>query len=313
MNKKQRASLSASFRELSRSSEGGIRGVWVVSAPKPGPAVGITLMTHGNEPSGLAAYRYFRHVYGLQKKMKRGTVYFVLNNIAAGKRYFAAKNDAAKRKTRFVNVNMNRLPLDTMARRNDARYEIRRARELGKIWGKFQYGLDIHSTGQPTKPMIVKLARSKKDLVTRFPIATVISNIDVIQKGKPAPHFYGNGRAAVCGVEVGGHETPGAFPRAIRCVKIFLASLRIIADPIPKRNSRQIEYRVFQSIWFPDTSYELVKPLKNFSRVCKGQLIARGNGKPIVLSANGHVLMAPKGKKKPSIEEEVFFLARRSA
>lgn len=313
MDKEQRIKLRAAFTEITRNSEKGIRGVWVARAPKPGPIVGITIMTHGNEPSGLAAYWYFRHVYELKKKLKRGTVYFVLNNIEAGKRYFAAQSNEAKKKTRFVDINMNRLPTDTFARTRDRRYEVRRARELRKIWAEFQYGLDIHSTGQATKPMIVKLKRSKMDLVARFPVTTVISNIDAIQKGKPASHFYGNGRAAVYGIEVGGHETPGALPRAIRCTKIFLASLRMIPKSVPKKNRHQVEYRVFGSVWFPNASYKLVRPLKNFQRIREGQLIARGNGKPIAVPADSYVLMAPKGKKKSRIEEEVIFLAQRSA
>ncbi|MFH0806366.1 MAG: succinylglutamate desuccinylase/aspartoacylase family protein [Candidatus Brennerbacteria bacterium] len=312
MNSVQARTLRLAFSELAKNSVAGVRGVWVVRSPVPGPIVGITLMTHGNEPSGLAAYHYFRHLYRLEEKLMRGTVYFVLNNIVAGKRYFSTRTVAAKRKARFVDINMNRLPSNTFLLKRDGRYEVRRAKELRKIWKQFQCALDIHSTGQPTKPMVIKLARSKSGMVSRFPIPTVISNIDAVQTGKPAAYFYGERRAETYSIETGGHELEPSRKRAIACVQSFLASQRLIDGPRTPRAQRQKEYRVFSSVWFPNTSYELTRRMRNFEKVGRGQIIARGDGKPILAPADAHVLMAPKGKKKPSINEEVMFLTRPS-
>lgn len=307
--------IAAAFHELNSSVRDGVPGVWAVHSGNPGPVVGITVLTHGNEPSGLAAYHYFRHTYQLEHRLRRGSVYFVLNNPEAARRYFAAvaiADENAKRHARFIDINMNRLPDDPFSENNDQRYELKRARALREIWARFQYALDIHSTDQSTRPMIIKLARSNMKLISRFPISTIISNIDSIQSGKPACYFYGGKKSQVYGIEAGGHEVKRSLQRAITCTRTFLALLDLISvNRLPKVKD-QIEYRVFDSVWFPNTSYELTRTLREFEVIHKGQLLATGDGQPITASTDCRVLMAPHGKKPTYITEEVIFLAQMS-
>ncbi|HEY4509492.1 MAG TPA: succinylglutamate desuccinylase/aspartoacylase family protein [Candidatus Paceibacterota bacterium] len=305
--------ITAAFQELNNSVVDGVPGVWVVHSKQPGPVVGITMLTHGNEPSGLATYHYFRHLYQLEHRLKRGSVYFVLNNPEAAKRYFTAvaiADENAKRRARFVDVNMNRLPDDPFSGDNDQRYEVKRARVLRGIWARFQYALDIHSTIQTTRPMIIKLARSDMKMISRFPISTVISNIDAVQSGKPACYFYGGQRSQVYGIETGGHEVKRSLQRAVMCTRTFLALLNLIpVNRLPGLKD-QVEYRVFDSIWFPDASYELTRALKDFGVIHKGQLLARGDGQSLTAGTDCCALMVPRRKKATNIDEEVFFLTR---
>lgn len=305
--------LKAAFDELTGSSVDGVAGVWVVHSKNPGPVVGVTVLTHGNEPSGLAAYHYFRHVYQLERRLQQSSVYFVLSNPEAAKRYFeavATADESAKRRARFVDINMNRLPDDPFDGNNDQYYEIQRARALQGIWARFQYALDIHSTDQLTRPMVIKLARSDMDMISRFPISTVISNIDAVQSGKPACYFYGGQKSQVYGIEVGDHEAKRSLQRAITCVRTFLTLLGLIpANRLPEIRD-QIEYQVFDSVWFPNASYELIRPLREFEMIQEGQLLATGNGQPIMASTDCCALMVPTGKKPTSINEEILFLAQ---
>ncbi len=303
------------FREFSASTVRKIPGVWIVDSHRPGPVIGLTVMTHGNEPSGLAMYHYFRHIYGLDKKLQRGVVYFILNNVKAAEQYLRAAtrgDDEAKRRAQFVDINMNRLPSRALARSHDRRYEIRRARELRPIWGKLEYALDIHSTTESTRPMIIALARSGIKAISRFPIKTVITNIDAVQAGRPACYFYGKERAVVYAIETGGHELKSSFRCAITCGKTFLALLGLIPRGKLAKRKGQVKYRVFDSVWFPNGSYELARKLKNFQPIPKGTILARGDKKPIVAETNCYALMPPRTKKPATVTEEVLFLAHKA-
>lgn len=291
-----------------RESRDGAQGVWMLDSGAPGPVVGITVGTHGNEPAGLAVYNEFRrrHAWNIQK----GTVIFVLNNPAAMRRYFEALDagdDQGKIQARFTDLNMNRLP-DVLSK-DDARYEVRRAYELQRIWARFDYALDIHSTLSNTLPMVVALDRSDTGMVRRFPIETVLAGIEKVQSGKPACYFYGDGRAAVYGIEAGGHEASETFPRAVTCAETFLAKLGVIDREhlAPKREQRV--YRVFDAVRYPDAGYELVKPIQNFELITKGQVIANGSQGPIVAPADCCALMPQPGVKPIRWNEEIMFLA----
>lgn len=303
--------LRATFEELNSSVTGKANGVWHAHSKKPGPIVGITIFTHGNEPSGLAAYHYFRHTYQLESRIQRGDVYFVLNNQKAAKQYFTAvvaSDENAKLRARFVDINMNRLPDNPFSDDSDKRYEIRRARELRNIWAQFQYALDIHSTSQPTRPMIIALTRSDVKMVSRFPITTVVSNIDAVQSGKPACYFYGERKAVVYGIEVGSHEVKYSLRRAITCTRTFLALLDMIPKGKLSQVRDQVEYEVFNSVWFPNASYALTRSLKNFEFIHKGRCLATGNKQSVIASMDCYALMPPQGKKPASLKEEVLFL-----
>ena len=304
--------LKRSFRELCRSQVSGCRGVWAAHSRVPGPRVGITIMTHGNEPSGLAVYQYLRHKWKLEERLLRGSVYFILNNIAAAGRYLAiatSDDEVEKRKTRFVDLNMNRLPEDVYQRQGDQRYEVLRTRELGYAWDRLDYGLDIHSTSQDTPPMVIALARSDKRMVVRFPIEIVISNIDAVQQGKPASYFYGSQTAQVYGIEAGAHENESSFHMATVCTLSFLSALGFLPPGEMAEPVSQTEYRIFDSLLFPDGSYQLAKVFADFEPVSRGQVLAVGDGGPLSADRDCFVLMGPKTVKPTTIAEEVLFFA----
>ena len=75
--------LIKQFNFIKKSSYQGVNGVWKIQSGKPGPVLGITLHTHGNEPSGLAVLSHFREKFPLERHLKNGAVVFALNNILA--------------------------------------------------------------------------------------------------------------------------------------------------------------------------------------------------------------------------------------
>jgi len=53
--------LRRQFDFIQQSICDGVKGVWNIDSGKSGPTLGVTIHTHGNEPSGLSFlfYKYF--------------------------------------------------------------------------------------------------------------------------------------------------------------------------------------------------------------------------------------------------------------
>ena len=175
--------LNVTYERLVNSHCEGIQGVLKFDGLIPGPVIGITLCTHGNEPSGLATAHFLMNHLS-RSTLLCGTLYLVLNNIEATRKYFTGNIEVDKICARYVDVNMNRLPKDVLELMNDSRYEIKRVQELNRIWKRFTVGLDIHTTTASANPMIVSRG-GKFDLIAKlirgFPINILISNIEHVE------------------------------------------------------------------------------------------------------------------------------------
>jgi len=285
--------------ELMRASVcDGVPGVMRISSGRAGPIVGITVCSHGNEPAGLTAVDHLLNTLRLSKILLKGEVYLVVNDL-----------QAAIESKRFISVDMNRLPANAPRLENSEAYEVKRTHELLPIWSRFDIGLDIHSTTQDAPPMIISLGPVfHADLVKGFPIEIVISNIDRVQRGKPASAFYGTGAAQVVAIEAGQHNSNGAGRVASVCAQALLINLGMLDGTVGAPVSYR-EYKVVDSIVLPDDSYETpADAFPNFQRVEKGTLIARGDGSDILMPMDGHVIMH-NGKAKPSdVLNEALFI-----
>lgn len=302
--------LKKVFDRLSHSLYEGIPGVVRIAGKQPGPTVGITVCTHGNEPAGLAAAGYILSEIGSKKQDIAGTIFIVLNNIQAAENYFKAETAEEARLARFADVNMNRLPEAVQSTEADTRYEVLRARELQKVWARFDIGFDIHSTTQDSDPMIISMGdQLPVSLVRGMPIKKIISNIDEVQIGKPSSHYYGVGKTSAhrIGIEAGTHEKMETFQRAIKCTQVLLQNSGVLSGEAPSSNSEYDEYTVISSVVFPNGSYELTRVFKDFEFVPKGTVLAKGNGPDIVAENDCCTVFASK-MKPDSLQEEVMFL-----
>lgn len=303
------------FERISKSSYEGIPGVIKIEGSKPGPRLGIMACTHGDEPAGLAAAEYVLREIAPKRRSLSGTIFIILNNVNAGKRYFDATTDEERRTCRFEDVNPNRLPENALTNLDDTRYEVMRIRALQPVLQQLDVCLDIHSTTQKSLPMIINLESDfSADLVRGMPIQTVISNIGNVQNGKPAVSFTGTADAPAIpvAIEAGSHEDPRTFETAVSCGQAALRNLGMF-DTEPQILAEEYhEYHVFDSIFFPDESYELVTLFPNFAELKAGDVIA-------ISTTGGHEIRAPRDccilfarDKKPDpklLSEEVVFLA----
>jgi hypothetical protein len=194
---------------------------------------------------------------------------------------------------------------------SDTGYEADRARELVPILAQFDAGMDIHSTTQKSRPMIIALGgEPPMHLIRGMPIRTIISNIDAVQVGKPLADLFGPQGASIprFGIEAGSHEDPKSFETAVACVQALLNNLSMFATKQKKVTSEYEIYKIFSSIIFPNGSYQLKKLFKNFQKVDKGTLLAFGDGDPIHAPKDCITLFARK-LKPDFLDEEVMFLA----
>jgi predicted deacylase len=299
----------------------GVEGVVRFDTGKPGPVLGVTACTHGNEPAGLAALKHLLDIR-IGERLRRGTLYLVANNLRATERYFDTfdiradeERSAAKRKARFIDRNMNRLPETTLTGEDSDEYEVVRARTLAPIWRRFTIGFDIHTTSEDSPPMMINGRNAfRKALVRGFPASfnVVISNIDAVQIGMPASGFYGGvgSDIPVFLIEAGAHENPASFRRATECVLALLRNLGMIEGATRRTADAYKEYVVDASVVFPDASYALTNVLPNFGPVRKGDVLATGNGADIAAPFDGHALFCSQRTIPDSIAEEVMFLSR---
>jgi hypothetical protein len=311
------ADIRACFETIASRSHQGIAGVEVFDSGKPGPTVGITMLTHGNEPSGLAPYWYYTQVEPLLPKLQNGKVVFVLSNVDAARRYFALPDDATMEdriNTRGIALNMNRLPHNILSLTGDTRSEVARVQELAPLWATFDVGLDIHSTSLDSAPMIVGHPAVKAELIKGFPIDVILSGISDIMNLKPAFTFYGSQHAASTHllIETGSHENPLSFQRAIECVQALLANMgmleQVFADDAEPME--YILYEVTSSLFFPNESYRTTEIFPNFEPIRQGQVLAEGDGEPLLAPHDGHALMCFATGKPPSLTEEALFLSQ---
>ncbi len=307
--------LQESFEELLGRSYKGVVGVSVFDTGKPGPTVAISCFTHGNEPSGIAAYRYLMEQQ-VQSQLVCGKLFFVINNPKAASAFFSAETTELENLKRFIDVNMNRLPEDSSAWSGDERYEVRRAIELLAIWQEFEIALDIHSTKQDSPPMFVMGDNVPKALYVGMPIGVMLTNIHHAQIGLPAYAFYGDSRspARVFEIEAGQHMKPESFARASLCAEIFLQNAGVIARPLHAEASPEAipvsVYDIAGSIIAPNLTYTLERVFKDFDAVTGGTVLACGDGAPLVMPFDGHVIFGPAQTKIMFEGEEVFFISK---
>jgi predicted deacylase len=308
--------LEKILRGFKKSACDGVSGVMRIDGPKPGPVLGITACTHGNEPAGLAIFHHILNDLNIRETLECGTLYLVVNNVRAAEKFFASETEEQWSECRAVKVNMNRLPKDVLSSKS-RKYELARTRELRPIWERFTYGLDIHSTLGDTLPMIISRGNNFDriaNLVRGFPIKVLISNIDAIQINKPAFAFYGaDSTVPVFAIEAGQHTKSVTLKTAQTCAKALLQNLGMFPGVSEASRMEYEEYEIADSMMFPDKSFDLVRKFDTFCRIQKGDLLAKSKGRKGVkrfATFDGHLILpTPKRGEAKDITEEVSFIS----
>ncbi len=296
--------LKKEFNKLKISNYKDTQGVVCIDSGIPGPVLGVLIMTHGNEPCGIYAYKIISNNINL---LKKGKILFILQNIKASDNYFNKVYSPVD--NRFYKLNLNRLPLKTD--KNDSRYELIRANELKNIYKECDVLIDLHSTSQVSEPMA--LIFSKNDMYffenSNF-IKNIVVNLDRIQIGRPILSLAPK-KTIKIGVECGSHKDIKTYKNALNTVLDTGSYLDMFIKNKQSRSIRKNFFMAFKSLILkPD--YKVIKRFANFKKINKGEVIAiSGNKKKVFASDDLFSLFCPKDYKNIPAGEEAMFLLKK--
>ena len=303
------------FTFLKEQELQGVKGCYEFDSGIPWPVVGITISTHGNEPAGLAVFKYF---YENTYVPEKGKVVFTCNNIRATEEFFTSISEDEKEAGRMSRggVNMNRLKSDVLERTPE-NYEETRAQELQKVQINFTSALDIHSTLTWSTPMLISINADIPQIYLEWlPLKTVIEDICEVQSGIPICKLYGQKSAQIpiIGIECWQHEDPRSYEVALDATLGFIEnSIWAYDGNIGEWNDKSIErMSVKTSIKFPKW-YTVCKDFWEFEEIKKWAVLGIDeNGKEVVSPLDGIILFGKKkGYSPESTSAEVFFIMQR--
>ena len=131
-----------------RSSASGVEYVHVLDSGAAGPEVMVQALTHGNELCGAIALDWLL-AQGLRPS--RGRLVLAFANVAAFERFDADDPFTS----RCVDEDYNRVWSDDVLGGTRDSVELRRARELRPFVDRADFLLDLHSMGEPCRPIMV--------------------------------------------------------------------------------------------------------------------------------------------------------------
>lgn len=135
-----------------RDSATGVPHVQVFDSGRPGPNVLVQALTHGNELCGALALDWLlQQLVHRGLRPRRGRLTCVFANVEAFARFDAADPHLA----RYVDEDLNRVWADEVLFGPRDSCELRRARQLQPFIDAADLLLDIHSMGEPCRPIMV--------------------------------------------------------------------------------------------------------------------------------------------------------------
>lgn len=313
--------LRRTFDTVKNYRKGHIKGVVEIKGSRgTGDRLVVSALTHGNEVSGLAAIRYLLDPKNQIVDRLRGTVVLTVNNLMAAEKYFRAETEAEKLKTRQHQMNMNRLRREILTTRGNAHeeYEVKRARELMPVWEDAAAGVDLHSTSQKSKPMLIDVKGTPQALdhmSDGIPIEDRYQNIMPLMNGITVASLFGGTNEAIpaVAIECGSHHDPESIRTAIQSVVACLVEFGMLEGyETESRSSDQNIYRVEQAVNFPNYNWKMSKIYPNYTPIQEGEILASGPEGYIISNLNGQALFGcPRVNADPdinSIDEEQLFV-----
>lgn len=308
-----RADLWETYQQfLDWTATQGIPGVLTLDTQQPGPEVGIMACTHGNEPAGLAAFRYLLHY---QEALTRGRLHLILNNIEAARRYFTEATDLSfTAHYRLVDRDMNRLKPGWQS---DGTYESQRVQQLLPLLERLDVVLDLHSTSAPSDPMLIEISESAQDFQVPG-VALLIQNIVPHLNAPPLVSLCTGASAYV--LETGSHEDQSALHIAQAAVQTLLQNAGVWGaetEPRQKNTTLLTPYRIYQTVVFPHESYRLTEIVPHLSFLPAGKVLAysetedKATWPDWVVERDSYAIMPPQRLKPVHFGSEFMYLAEK--
>jgi predicted deacylase len=262
-------------------------------------------MTHGDEPSGLGAFKFLLEN---QSSLHNVELLLVIHNIDGGARWFRAGTVAEKHACRAFGWNFNRLPPDFPAGASDPSALKRLAQLWRLVYPDTTHGLDLHSADQPLCPsgIVLDIAGDGSDiqrLADVMPATGRFRGITELQmkegsQTKPVGTIFGGpgGEAVALEVESDSHESPVGIQIAVRSVMAMLLKLGCLnVEKAVETVSTQEVYDVLGAVMVPGPGYRFAHEelLKSFASIERGQVLMNGPLGPVRARHSGRLIFAP--------------------
>lgn len=285
-----------------RRGNTGIDYVHRFDSGRPGPAVAIAGLTHGNELCGMTAVAWLLD-HAVRPRVGSLTLWF--GNVAAYER-LRADDLANHTRHRFVDRDLNRAWGDDVIANDHVSIEARRVRELLPIVEVQDRLLDIHSTTYcPTPFFVYRDLPRARNLAERIGIPSrhvlmaggQYSGLTMAERGR----FGASGGDATClVVECGTHLAPAAGAMAHRVAVAFLVQCGVVdpawAEPhirgaAPDTPPRR--YRV-EHVFRPEhDDARFARPFSSFEQLAEGAPIAIDGDRTLNAPFDDCVILMP--------------------
>jgi predicted deacylase len=210
-----------------RAGNTGVDFVHRLESGRPGPAVGITAIVHGNEPCGAMALAWL-----LEHDVRpvRGSLTLAFVNTAAYARFDPADPNA----TRWIDEDLNRVWAPDVLDGPRQSVELERARALRPVVETLDILLDIHSMQHPTAPLMLAGPLEKgRALARRVAVPALVVSDAGHRAGRRLRDYGGFADPASTKnallVECGQHWEAAAGPHAIETALRFLHATGSVA------------------------------------------------------------------------------------
>ncbi|MEI2416607.1 succinylglutamate desuccinylase/aspartoacylase family protein [Orrella sp. JC864] len=290
-----------------RAGNTGTPGVWHFDSGRPGRAVLITALVHGNELCGAWALKALL-ASGLRPR--QGSLTLALCNLEAFDRFDPARHDAS----RFVDEDMNRVWSSERLGAGGSR-ERQRAAALAPWVERADWLLDLHSMHEPGAPLLLTGVLPRNIALARAMGAPAHVVVDAGHKDGVRMRDYGRfGQADArdaCAllIECGFHGDPASVGVAKDQVARFLALSGIVdaqdlpagwrgADPAAQR-----VLEVTQPVVAPSMDVRFAQPWQGLETLeHAGTPIAWMQGEPVLSPYPRCTLIMPSLRQlKPGV------------
>ncbi len=301
-------------RDLSayRAGNTGVPYVHRFDSGRPGPAVLVNALTHGNEFCGMVAAC---HLLDSGVRPLAGTLTVSFANVAAYESFDPLKPFDSRQ----ITHNLNRIWSEAWLDGPEDSVELRRARELRPVVAAAEHILDIHSTSADVSPFWVYPDRAKNAALARaLPLPEVHlvmpaglgSGTPLIQHGRHGRDEADAGAALV--VECGQHFARATGERAIAVTMAFLRHLGVIAaEPEAPAPARPRRFELLRTHVVKDQAFRFTRPLVGFEVFAQGELIGTDGDEAIVAPCDDCTVFMPT--RQPIVGREGVYLTRPMA
>ncbi len=279
-----------------KNANSGIDYVHILEASKPGPTVMLNSLMHGNEYSGAVVLSELLDS-GIQPRCGKWIISF--SNVNS----FLTFNTSNPDRSRFLDIDMNRVwSLEKLESHATVR-EVQRAREIQPLIKDVDYLLDLHSMHEECEPLMVSAMTDKAfQFAKHMGFPRVIMRDEGHADGKRLIdyEFFANeslGPVALL-IEAGQHWSHLAIENSKHTLYRFLMGTGTISQELIDQRYQeevsQVEVKVTHRCVASSLEVQFVQNWLGMEVIEKaGTVIAYDSGKPIVTPYDDCVLIMP--------------------